>query len=141
MIAAKPRTTGRNHRASRSAVRSILFFEARAFTVRSKTLPAAVSLPTLRTVKVRAPKPFKQPARMVSPEVFRWGILSPVRAAVFTSEVPSMIRPSAGIRAPGLTLTVSPTLRSSTRMRSSLPEASSRQHLRGKSSSIPRRAF
>ena len=80
MTAARASTAGRNHRASRSAVRSIGALSLRAAAVSSMTRPTTVCSATRWASMVRAPSWLSEPASTSSPGPFSAGRLSPVKA-------------------------------------------------------------
>ena len=81
-----------------------------------RIIPArAVSSPSLVTFIVKAPSWLIVPAITSSPTALLVGLDSPVMAASFTDDLPSVISPSVGILVPGRTRIRSLTLSSLTR--------------------------
>ncbi len=79
------------------------------------TIRAITESVASRSTRMRsAPVPLRVPANTSSPGRLATGRGSPVMVAWSTSPVPSRTRPSAPIRSPGRTSTVSPTVNSST---------------------------
>ena len=75
-----------------------------------------------RVTRARSPPwPFIVPANTSAPVPLWTGVASPVIDAWFTSELPSITSPSAGIRSPGLMITRSPMTSSSIATRRSAP--------------------
>ena len=64
---------------------------------------------TFSTRKRSTPDRFTLPLTTVLPSVTSTGALSPVRALIFSADVPVSTVPSSGTRSPGLTTIVSPT--------------------------------
>ncbi len=103
-------------------------------TIRAITESAASRSTSMRS----APVPLRVPANTSSPGSFATGSGSPVMVAWSTSLAPPSTRPSAPIRSPGRTRTVSPTARSAVGTVSSVPSARSRVAVAGARSSRPR---
>ena len=106
-------TTGTNTPAILSASFAIGAFEALASSTSFIIWASVVSLPTFSALNFKNPFLLIEAAIILSPTVFSTGMLSPVRADSSTDEFPSTIIPSAGILAPGLTITISPAFSSS----------------------------
>ena len=92
-----------------------------AFSTRSRILET-VDSPNSFVVRIfRRPLILMQPLMTSSPDSTSRGRLSPVRALVFSVELPSTTSPSIGIFSPGFTTMIVPTSTSSGSTASSCP--------------------
>ena len=114
VAAAIQMTVGTKMPETLSAVLASGAFVAAASRTRRMTWDSVVSWPTRSARQVSAPFWLMVAALTGEPGNLSTGMLSPVRAASFTVEMPSVTVPSTGMLSPGRTKKRSPTLTSLT---------------------------
>ena len=107
VTSAIPITTGTNIPDTRSAIFAIGAFVAAASLTILMIWARVVSSPTLVALQRMKPDWLVVAADTLSPGFLSTGIDSPVRAASFTAEFPSIITPSTGMFSPGRTRKIS----------------------------------
>ena len=103
---------------------SLLDLREAAFSTRSRILEAVDSSNSVVVRTFSTPVMLMLPESTSSSTPTSWGLLSPVRALVFSAELPSTITPSRGIFSPGCTTMMLPTSTSSGSTCSSSPSTS-----------------
>ena len=124
VAAAMPMTTGTKMPLTVSAVLASGALVAAASRTSRMTCESVVSCPTRSARQVSAPFWLMVAALTLLPGNLSTGILSPVSAASFTLETPSVTVPSTGIASPGRTRNRSPTATSATGSVTCLPSRS-----------------
>ncbi len=106
--AASAMTAGTNHIVTRSTIACIGSLPPCAASTIAAMRASVVSAPMAETRKAKAPAPFTAPPVTLAPSPFSTGTGSPVSIDSSMKLPPSTISPSAGMRSPGRTSTMSP---------------------------------
>ena len=137
---ASPSTTGTNTAATRSTSRCTGALTACASCTRRMMCASTLSLPAAVTCRRTRPSPLMAPPVSLSPAALGTGSGSPVSMDSSTCVLPSATTPSAGMRSPGRTASMSPARSSSTGMSFSLPSQSIKCATSGRSACSARMA-